>query len=299
MVTSSHEFIHRIFQDHPEVLGPVLCALGVPVPPAPEIKVISPDATEHKPLERRADSVLHVTWAGSEDVTVIVESQQRVKPDKPASWAYYLGYYATKYERPALLLVTTRDRATARWAAGPFHFGAAGWTSHTVHPLVLGPDSIPAITSPDAAAENLAVAALAAVLRSEDPESPAILESLALALAAIPVENSGYWWESLDFSLGKGRAHDIWRDLMATIHFPGHGTFAEEQYLAGEAQGEAKGEAKGKAEGVLRILDHRGIDTTAEDRRRIAECTDLDTVDRWMDRAFSVASATELFAENE
>ena len=65
-------------------------------------------------------------------------------------------------------------------------------------------------------------------------------------------------------------------------------------YTEGEAKGQAKGEAKGKAEALLLILRRRGMAMTDDQQHRIVTCTDLAIVDRWLDRAFSVASVDEL-----
>jgi flagellar biosynthesis/type III secretory pathway protein FliH len=68
----------------------------------------------------------------------------------------------------------------------------------------------------------------------------------------------------------------------------------------GKAEGEAKGEAKGRAEGeakaLLVILRRRGVAVTSDQQHRILACTDVAILDRWLDRAFSIASAEELFA---
>jgi flagellar biosynthesis/type III secretory pathway protein FliH len=64
----------------------------------------------------------------------------------------------------------------------------------------------------------------------------------------------------------------------------------------GEAEGEAKGQAKGKAEALLMFLKRRGMAITHDQQRHIVSCTDLVTLDRWLDRAFSVASVDDLLA---
>ncbi|MGW7689221.1 hypothetical protein ACWGMA_10140 [Streptomyces asiaticus] len=76
-------------------------------------------------------------------------------------------------------------------------------------------------------------------------------------------------------------------------YFPGRGTLIEETFLKGKAAGRAEVRAKI----VLRVLKARGIPTSDETRDRIANCTDLDTLDRWFDRAITVATADELFTE--
>ncbi|WP_308407534.1 hypothetical protein [Streptomyces olivochromogenes] len=78
-----------------------------------------------------------------------------------------------------------------------------------------------------------------------------------------------------------------------TSRFPGSGTLIEETLI----EGEARGRVKGRAEDILRILDRRGIEVPESARDRVAGCTDLETLGTWFDRALTVASAEELFAE--
>jgi hypothetical protein len=75
--------------------------------------------------------------------------------------------------------------------------------------------------------------------------------------------------------------------------------FSEAQrrnYERGRAEGEAKGKAKGKADAVLKILTRRGLTPSADQRRRIVACTDLATLDRWLDRSLSASSVDDLLA---
>ena len=64
----------------------------------------------------------------------------------------------------------------------------------------------------------------------------------------------------------------------------------------GKAEGKAKGKAEGEAKALMMILKRRGLAITDEQQRQIVSCTDLATLDRWLDRAFSVASVDELLA---
>lgn len=56
----------------------------------------------------------------------------------------------------------------------------------------------------------------------------------------------------------------------------------------------AAGQAEGQAKSVLKILAQRKLVVTDDQRRQIAECTDLPRLDRWLDAAFSVSSVDEL-----
>jgi len=63
----------------------------------------------------------------------------------------------------------------------------------------------------------------------------------------------------------------------------------------GEKDGEHKGLIQGKLQALLRNLKGRGIELSEEQRETVLQCTDSDTVDRWLDRSLTAASADELF----
>lgn len=76
---------------------------------------------------------------------------------------------------------------------------------------------------------------------------------------------------------------------------------AEARWTAGKAQGlaEAKwaaGKAAGKAAAILVVLGARGLPLTAEARARLEACRDPATLDRWIIRAATAASAEDVFA---
>jgi len=74
--------------------------------------------------------------------------------------------------------------------------------------------------------------------------------------------------------------------------------FFTEAHRRSYDRGKAKGEAKGKAEALLMILKQRGMAITNDQHRLIMACTDLAALDRWLDRALSVASVEELLAKH-
>jgi hypothetical protein len=301
MVTSRHETSHRIFQDRPELLTPVFRILGVPLPEKAAVDVLTADVTEIRPVERRVDSVLRIEPPEGDGFLLAIEAQGRRDPAKAVSWAYYLSFLKAKYDCPALLLVVCQDKATADWAAGPFRLGTEGWTALGLHPLVLGPGNVPVITDPDEAARDLSLAAFSALTHGRSREIRAILEALACALAAADEDSVKYYTEMLEIGLGNSPAADTWRDLMVSTYFPGRGTLVEKTFLRGKEEGLAQGKVEGIAEGtartILRVLEKRRIPVTAGARLLITGCTDLDTLDRWLDRAFTVTDVDELFTE--
>jgi len=67
----------------------------------------------------------------------------------------------------------------------------------------------------------------------------------------------------------------------------------------GVQRGRARAEVRGWAECVLRALQLRRFEVTDVVRARIGACRDLDTLDRWFDRAYApeVTRAEDIFTE--
>jgi hypothetical protein len=296
MVSSSHEATHRIFQERPEILTPVFKLLDVELPEKAEVEVITSDATELRPLARYIDTALRVRPADGDDFLLVVETQKVRSPKKEISWPYYVAYLQSKHGLPVLLVVTCRDRATAKWAAGPFDCKARGWTVQRTYPLVLGPDNAPVITDERTVVDQPAMAAFSALTHADGPEADAILESVCRGFARLDPTDGFFFFQFLDAGLGDTPAGAKWRQIMTFVnYFPGRGTVLERAFHDGEAKGEARGEAKG----ILRVLEVRGLEVSDEVRERITGCTDLYRLADWLDRAGTVAEAEELFTEAE
>ncbi|MFF3894983.1 hypothetical protein ACFYY3_17630 [Streptomyces sp. NPDC001812] len=287
MLSSSHEALHRIFQEDPGLFARAVRGLGVSFPPPVSASPLPTDLTENRPMERRVD-----TEDG--EFILAVESQGKRASDKPASWAYCLSHLYAEYGIPPVLLVVCADRSTAAWAARQVDIGPPQWPSLTLRPLVLGPDSLPVIASPDEAARDIPLTVLSAALHRRDPDADARLNALAKALKGLSADDedtAGTFIELTGQGLGKTPAADLWRHLMAVdLSF-----FQSEtaQRLRGE------GRIEGRTEDILRLLDGRGIEVSAEELERIAGCGDLDTLDVWFTRAITATSAAEVFEGDE
>ena len=52
--------------------------------------------------------------------------------------------------------------------------------------------------------------------------------------------------------------------------------------------------SRGRAESLLRLLTLRRIPVDEASRQRILDCTELETLDRWFDRALQITTVSEL-----
>jgi hypothetical protein len=68
------------------------------------------------------------------------------------------------------------------------------------------------------------------------------------------------------------------------------GTWTDEYRVAWQA-----GFAEGRSTAVLRTLQGRGIEVTANTWERVTACTDLAVIARWTESAHTVTTAEELF----
>ncbi|MEV0693383.1 hypothetical protein [Streptomyces sp. NPDC050388] len=146
------------------------------------------------------------------------------------------------------------------------------------------------IASPDEAARDIPLTVLSAALHRRDPGADAILNALAKALKGLSADDedtAGTFIELTEQGLGKTPAADLWKHLMAVdLSF----------FQSETAQRlRAEGRVEGRAEDILRLLDGRGIEVSAEERERIAGCGDLATLEVWFTRAITATSAAEVF----
>jgi hypothetical protein len=287
MVSSSHEAMHRIFQDYPGLFSGVCEVLGIDIPPPTSVTVLPNDLTETSPVERRVDTLVRLETEDEEPLLLAIEAQGGKDPDKPASWAYYASYLLTKYRVQPVLLVVCQDRATAEWAAREVDFGPRQWPLLTLRPLVAGPHNMPLITDPAEVRKDLALATLSAITHAKDPDVGAILKAMTTVLRDTPQAVADPVIELISQGLGKRPAAELWRNLVAVdLSF-------YKSYIAEEIRDE--GRAEGRAEGVLDVLEVRGIHVSETVRERITSCGDPEILRRWHRRAVTAPTAEEIF----
>ncbi|KUO11752.1 hypothetical protein [Streptomyces sp. DSM 15324] len=294
MVKSSHEAMHRIFQECPDLFAGVSKVLDLPFVPPRSVTVLPTDLTEARPVERRVDTLLRFDYDGDGSFLVAVEAQSAKDPDKPASWAYYLSFLYTKYKIPPLLLVVCQDRPTAEWAARSVPIGPEQWTSLTLHPLVVGPHNMPVIADPDEARADPALAALSVITHAKEAVVDGILKALSTALLDVPEAVAGTIIEFTAQGIGGNRrAAEIWRNLVA-VDLSFYKSYISEEI---RDEGRTQGRVQRGAEDVLLVLEARGLDVSEGLRERITACDDPDLLRIWLTRAATAASAGDIFTE--
>lgn len=293
MVTSSHEAMHRIFQYDAVAIAHAFVVLELPFSEPIAVEQISVDLTETAPVERRADTVLDITTV-EDRFLMVVEAQSAPDDSRPDAWSYYVTFLRNKYGLPVILVVICHDQATARWASAPMKLGHTFWTTITLHPLVLGPHNVPAITDPAVVAQDLPLAALSAVTHAREADIGAILEAIVTAVRRMGGnETTEFYIELIEQGISHTEAAETWRKYMATdLSF-----FRSESAQKLRAQGRAEGRVEEAVSNVLMVLRHRGVIVTEDAADRIRACHDEGQLATWLRRSLDVSSVAELFGE--
>jgi hypothetical protein len=290
-----HEGLIALVRDNPTFAATLLRdLLNVDVPRFDEARLMEAALHELVPIEYHADAVVlfDVIYNKKEPVFgTIFEVQLERKDRKRYTWPLYAVAARARYECPFVVTAVTPDPAVARWASQPIDLG----DGMIFRPRVIGPEGIPQVTDPDRAVREPQLAVLSVVAHGGGEVETAVSIARAAVAAVLPLPEE----QRLLYSILIEKAlSDAARKALAME--PQIEKFFSEahrrSYDLGQAKGEAKGEAKGKADALLMILRRRGLTITDEQQQQIVACTDLAILDRWLERAFSVASGNELLA---
>jgi predicted transposase YdaD len=194
-------------------------------------------------------------------------------------------------------MVATPSRAVARWASHPIDVGNG--TVFRQH--IIGPETIPKVIDAAQAAREPELAVLSAIThaRRNTPAARRIARAVITGLEQVVDAGQRMLYSlalqnAMSAALRKVLAMDP--DIRNFLDASQRRAYDSAE-ARGEARGRAQGEAKGKAEAVRKILTKRGLPIMPHQHRQIHECTDLATLDRWLDQALTAASVDELFAK--
>jgi hypothetical protein len=285
--SSLHESLVRFFELNPAfAVRLVEDITGIVLPKHREARITTTTFSELDPPELRSD-VVTLLEDGHPVFAIVVEVQLSRKEEKRRSWLAFTAGLTRRLKCDVCVLVFTRDAAIANWAAQPLSFGLVS----TFRPLVLGPSALPLIATAEKAGQALELAVLAVAAHGEDiPVGPvAEAADTALRLLLGLDDERALLYSDLIFTALSNPARAALEELTTMQGYEYQSEFARRHQAAGKAAGEA--------EAIVRFLAARGLTVTNEQRERIFACTDLAKLTTWVDKAATVASTDELFAE--
>ena len=289
-----HEGVIALIRDHPAFAASVLRELfSVEVPRFAEARLAEATLNELVPIEYHADAVVLFDDVDGQRRPVfgaIFEVQLQRDDRKHYTWPLYATAARARYECPFVVIAVTPEPAVARWAGQPIDLG--GWI---FRPHVVGPDGIPQVTDRERARREPQLAVLSAVAHGSGDVETAVSIGLAAvdAVMTLPAEQRLLYSALIEQALSDAARKAMAMDSQVERFFS---DAQRQSFDRGKAEGRTEGEAKGEAKALLVILRRRGLVVTSDHQHRILACTDVAALDRWLDRALSIASADELFA---
>jgi hypothetical protein len=276
----THEAPLELLRRNPQLAAVLLRGLGIAVPPEATATVSSSDQTASVPIEFRSDAVILLSGRDDARLAVIVEVQLRYDADKYYSWPAYVTQVRAAHHCPAVLLVICRNPRTARRCRTPISTGHPGFDlSPVVVDSVTMPDPVQGTTA--GGPELMVLAALIGALDLAQDQSRRLLLS---SLAGID-KNRLKTYTVYILDAAAPAARQALEALMTTTPF--RNDFVDRLL--------AEGKAEGLAQMILRVLAARGLEVSAETRRRVLSCTDTGQLEAWGDRAATAATVQEVF----
>ncbi|WP_437634676.1 hypothetical protein [Sorangium sp. So ce854] len=309
MPTLEHNALVEMFREHPE-LAPRLLAtlLHVEVPPHASVAVVESSLDQLIPVEYRADLVLELRDERDALVLAIVlEVQRDVDPDKKFSWPAYVAVVRARKRVGTIVLVVAPDAGVAAWAAETIDLGLG--RGH-VAPLVLGPAVVPEITDPADAERETELAVLSAVAHGNGPSGLTVVQAALAGLGRLDQAHAMVYFQVIWNGLREPMRQAL-EALVMERQIEGEATIPpslqrlidrgiREGELKGMREGRLEGVREGKLEGkrdtLLRLLARAGIVLGEDESARIQACTDVATLDRWIENVLGAKTATEVLS---
>lgn len=287
MASFSHEGFVRLFYNRPTLAVELLRdVIGVAVPAHAHVRIDSADLTDIEPAHRYADLVL-LLEDDQPVFGIVVEVQLDIDAGKLFSWPAYITNLRSRLRCDVELLVITPHLHVARWASRPIPVGQG-----TIRPLVLGPDGVPRVTSDAVARADPELAVLSAMAHGHGAIEEAVPIALAALAGAVTARDGrGVLYSDLVLAALGDAARVALEDLMRAEKYEYQSDFARQH----QAIGKAEGKAEGTVEAVLTVLDARGLQLTEVQRAHIISSKDAAELDRWLRKAVTISSVSELF----
>jgi hypothetical protein len=288
MPSHTHEALVQLFSERPEFAPEMLTGpMGVNVPWFEWAASSSADLTNAAPVEYRADVVITLTAKDSQQpvYAIVVEAQLKADVRKRRSWPAYVANLHARLDCPVSLLVICPNPAVARWCAVPIAVGNPGLT---LHPLVLGPETIPVVTDFAVATGCPELSVLSALAHGPSREHVKVLHAFAVALDSMADSSKASYYADVVLSYLPNAARKRLESLVSitltsSTECPYTSEFARRIYMLGEARA------------LFAILDARGIKYPDEARETVATCTDPEQLIDWARQASTATTIDDVW----
>ena len=140
-------------------------------------------------------------------------------------------------------------------------------------------------------ARDVPLAVFSAITHGKGRGAASILEPLAAVLDTVDPDTASVFAELVESGLVDAQAKKVWRELMMPVNY----FFKNPVAVKLREEGRVEERIAERIAGILRTLDRRHIEVPDSVRQRVRNCTDPDLLQVWVDRAYDVTDAADLF----
>ncbi len=288
MPSLEHEELVELFSRDPALALSLAASSGQLTLPAYDTLELAPaEVRDLVPASLRVDVVI-LLRRGEPVLVLLVEVQLGRDEDKRFSWPFYVAAMRLKYRCPVCLLVYAVSDAMARWCGQPIELGQPG---SAFVPMVVGPGQVPRVTSEEEARAAPYRAVLSALAHGKSAGAEEVARAAWAGIADFGEDERLVWLQILLSGLNEAAQ----RALEAMLNLDE----MKEQtvfYRDGLAKGETRGALGEARKAVARVLSKRGLALTAAQQSQLDSCTDLGTLERWLDQAITASTADDALA---
>ena len=294
MPSVAHEAPIELIRQHPGIAVELLRAMSdVDLPSEIAVSLGPTDLSEVVPIKFLADAVVIVAdkATGEPALVIIIEPQGRDDRTKEFSWPVYITVARRHLQcQRAFLLVICPDPDEAKKCRRLISTGHPGFD---LTPEVIDPLNAAGVGS---ASPYLAIFAafMGAMNLEEDQGARAFLTAVRTSGASTADRKR---LSTIMLKLASDAARRRLETMMTTMEWKSDFIegFVQEGLQEGLQKGMRQGEVKAKSEDVLKIIDSRAIEVTAEQREQVTSCTDIAQLDEWFDSALTADTAADIF----
>jgi len=276
MPSYQHEALVSMFRNSSRLAPGLLQLLQIELPAYSDVRYDSANLTDLKPAEYRADLVMQLVKQTDPALGIIVEVQLSVDEEKQYTWPAYVANLRARIRCPVCLLVITSEDGVANWAEKVIELGGGS----RIVPCVAGPRSVPPVTDPRRAKDDIELTVLSSQMHAKDADIRVVESSVEAALMAtntIDAERAKMYREFIVASLPNAALRELTKMNQVVREYMSD--FARqhvaEGMVKGRIEGHAEGRAERRAEVILTILRGRlGSLTTADEARVVNACSE-------------------------
>jgi hypothetical protein len=284
-----HEEVIELLSRDPESAVELLRQSGKrEVPPYQELRVESGGIQQVLPPERRVDVVV-LLLDGAPVLVLLVEVQLSRDDEKRLTWPFYVPALRLRYNCPACLVVYALDPEVEAWARQPIDVGQP---DSLFCPVVVGKHAFPKVTKVEEAVKAPYRAILSALAHADEEEAERVVYAAAVGSEGLPAAERDMWRELMAAALDDA-ARKALEAMMDVEKYKQQSVWVREALDEGKKLGLDEGRVAEARRAVSRVLLRRGLSLDAGQQQRLDGCSDLATLQRWLDRAVTASTVDE------